>query len=73
MGEEWSPYHPANRHHCNGFHGSKWELALRTTDVGLRLICSEVVPATVEVRLTGKEKSAGTRSRLRRPSRLAPG
>lgn len=50
MGEEKSPCHRVNRRPCNGFRGSKWELAVRTTDVGLRLICSEVVPATVEVR-----------------------
>lgn len=50
MGEEKSPCHRVNRHPCNGFRGSKWELAVRTTDVGLRLICSEVVPAMVEER-----------------------
>lgn len=48
MGEKWSPGHPANHRHCSGFHGSKWELAVRTTEVGLRLICSELVPATME-------------------------
>lgn len=50
MGEEWSPRHPADPRQWSGFPGSKWELAVKTTDVDLTLICLEVVPGTVEVR-----------------------